>query len=569
MSTLEGILNFKEPLAIGQTIMAPALGDGCADDGPAIQARLDLLDRTGAMSTGKCQQTGNGPTWAPYYSGLYFPPGRYRITQPLVIPDAKGFRLFGAAGAAGRANSFGAPIGAMIEQSTDDTPIIIIGRPIGATERKFIYGWTIEHLGFQWANQQDAPDGWAFREPGEAPPPGYDDPGAVAILFAGPSDENGSPIQGSVYHGLIRDCDFRKGWRGIALDDTHLAATGPWNTHIEHCRFSSFRGAAISLVGAPGIPDGMPNNSIVSTFVENYSKAEPDVHKNIEEQIRLTAQNGMRMVGLDLEGSKFRVMRLVDCTLAMTATHIEHVEIRNEQYPRMFYFGGGRYFIHGMTVDGAMSAKDPQGNTGHSTIFSGDENTELVIGGIRAKPYPYAVPGIEDAPGFIPLNGKCQLVNGAGPAGTENPPAYYFLDRPDMPVHSAANRALWDAATPGDDTYEPLYSWRNGATPIPMSGVVRAPVSKAVWSPGSTSNVGPSASQTYIVDVKGAHPGDIVRLGAPADLDAGLIFSGVATVPDKVEIRLFNSATAAATLPDSEWTIEVGGGPDSGDPQEL
>ena len=78
-----------------------AVGDGVADDTEAIQAAIDA-----ALES----------TWSGQYSGVYFPPGVYLVTDTLHVPWAEGWRMWGAGGSVTGGASGHAPYqrGAMI-----------------------------------------------------------------------------------------------------------------------------------------------------------------------------------------------------------------------------------------------------------------------------------------------------------------------------------------------------------------------------------------------------------------------------------------------------------------------
>lgn len=341
---------------------------------------------------------------------------------------------------------------------------------------------------------------------------------------------------------------------------------------------------------------GMTGNALRDLFIENYNRVDAQGNVlsrsvNQEEQIRLLAQACCTLDGIDAEGSKTRVLSATDCVLEITNLYLEHIEVQG-LYPKLIYFGIGQYALRGLNLDGLMYAL-PDPNLGNSpsfsTIINGEGGAEIIISGVRG--YPFAglydgkgnpTPALDRDPDFgggvLPLNGPAFFVGGGNAT-------YRLLDRPLLPVRPAADR--------GQVTYEPagqtltldyreMVTFADGAGAANMTAVVHAPTVKAKrlldFPSIPARSVGvlqvgacllPFSESLLPAPITGAAPGDLVTLGPPANLPAGLVFSGIVVLPECVEIRLFNTAATAVNPPSGEWTIEVGGGPQAGAAQET
>lgn len=554
-----------------------AIGDGCADDTKAIQNALDALRVSlPAVACTEPAPTGCGPahtqSWPEQPAGLFFPPGIYNVCGPVRGGNLRNVRIFGTGGRGGRVGvgPDGAPVGSVLRQTRDGAPIFVFSGPESS-------GVTVERLGFTWRNRQVEPVGWSFREDlKSAMPPGYTDPGAVAILFTGSGGDD------NFAHWRLTELNIEYGWRGIAIDDTYAQGIiAVFDTQIDHAQFSQLRGSAISLVNRSGFVIGMTSNSIRDVFVENYNAVNSAnvvtfFSENVDDQIRLLAQACCSLDNVDLEGSKVRVLSATDCLLTINNLYLEHVEIASP-YPRMIYFGGGRYVVQGMNVDGLIDAqKDSFNNNTFATLINAEHGADVVVAGVQAKPFPSTNnPGrdVDRTGGFLPLRGPAFLFGGADAT-------YRVLDRPSLPVYQSGDRGTveYKRGTTGPVetlTYRELGTWSDEWGQR-MTAVVRVPPAKAsrnlaaipvpagqvvtvALAPGGTGELGP---------VVGARIGDVVAFGPPV-IPAEIVVTAVVTASNKVEIRLVNPTGGSLTAPAGRWTLTVGGGEASGAPQLL
>lgn len=338
---------------------------------------------------------------------------------------------------------------------------------------------------------------------------------------------------------------------------------------------------------------GMTGNALRDLFIENYNyRGNPNDpgevtsrSNNVEPQIRLLAQAGCALDGIDAEGSKRPVISTADCVMQITNLYLEHIEIAG-LYPKLLYFGGGRYSLHGMNLDGILYAQDDP-NTGgpsFSTLINGDAGAEIVISGVRSNPFPPKPAGQDTRDpdvggGLLPYNGPLFLVGGTSAT-------YHLLDRPQLPNYPEAQR--------GTVLYEP-----EGSTGLQLdeeyreallyagdqnTAAVRAPTAKAIAdlsfgtvaagqivskTVGICVGILPGATPPAAQAIPNARPGDVVSLGPPADLPAGLVATGLVVSPGCVEIRLHNTLGSNVAVPTQTWTVETGGGPNGGEPQII
>lgn len=61
----------------------------------------------------------------------------------------------------------------------------------------------------------------------------------------------------------------------------------------------------------------------------------------------------------------------------------------------------------------------------------------------------------------------------------------------------------------------------------------------------------------FTIDVPGAKPGMTVDIGAPAALDAGLLWCGSVSADDVVTIRVYNPTGSAIDAASGTWTVRV------------
>lgn len=582
---MTGVYNVRNPppVAEGMPPRPVAHGDGCHDDTPAIKAGLAALLRSGS-SPEDCAKDNTLKSWPDYVAELYFPAGIYRITEPLEIPFSQHFRIFGDGERGGELDDI-VPTGTMIRQDK-------AGQPIFVFKSKDTHSWAIEKLGFSWLKPQTPPAGWS-PAPDNATQiaPGVTEPGAVAILFSG---RQGS-AQTDYYHGRISNCHFQGGWRGISFDDSLVSGqVSLWNTRMEGLNMIDVLGAGLSLVVASG-GIGMPVNSFRNSFMDN-----PRV-PNVEPRIQIAQQGAFLMENVTLERSRTQVLSCVDCSMTMRNVSVEHAQIK-KPLGIMIYFGGGQYAVETFGFDGWMDSKTPQGNQGFSTIINADGTypnpdderafgnpTTVVLSNVQAAPLlPSAVD--PEAGGFAPLNGPVVLLGGA--TNTE----YVVLNTPKLPVFPGARRrAEWDlrlTGGQGSPTYEEVYgryrellTFSNELSQV-MSSVVKMPEIKKT-TPVDIGTIAAGTVKTVSVSLvtspsgkpapgqPRARPGDMVRLGPPGTLPAGLVVTGFVSTDDSVNVRVYNATRAAVTVPYAPadpttwWTIEVSGGPLSGAEQFI
>src|SRR5690606_37230023 len=191
----------------------------------------------------------------------------------------------------------------------------------------------------------------------------------------------------------------------------------------------------------------------------------------------------------DLEGSKTRVLRVIDSNLDITNLYIEHVEIPATSYPTLLTFYGGRHRIHRLNVDGSVDADDTS-----STIITAGTGTEVIVSGVIANPHDPSDPD-PNSGGYTPLNGNAYLFGG-------DEATYTLLDRPRMPVYPESTRANW-AGLNQYGTYDALYTYGNAGQ---MPSRVRVPEAKATLAVKLPA-IPVGAVHTLMLTVPGAKPG--------------------------------------------------------------
>lgn len=86
---------------------------------------------------------------------------------------------------------------------------------------------------------------------------------------------------------------------------------------------------------------------------------------------------------------------------------------------------------------------------------------------------------------------------------------------------------------------------------------LQAEVLPAVIAVLDFPNIPGNSVEELTVTVPGALPGDGVVLGAPGDLEAGLVFSGLVSADDTVTIRLANITGTGIDPAEKEWSARV------------
>jgi hypothetical protein len=481
------------------------------------------------------------------------------------------------------------PFGSVIVQDapnlsdTTGTPIL---RFVNRDTRDVL----IERLGFTWTVPQEPPPGWVQQDARLPQPAAYAAPGAVAILFAaGARNET----EGAYYQITIRECRFERGWRGIAIDDTYdLAPISVWDTHIDRCSFHGLRGAAVSLVNyaSPKTYIGMPANAIRGCFIENYSNPDGEdmgvefSRRNVEPQVRLAAQTNMRIDGLDAEGSKTTVLYAADSQIVMSALYLEHLKIGyplsdngnpmgddGAPYAQVLGLYGGEYSLDGLHLDGTINAydEDNQRSTFSQVIYA-TAGASVTVGNVRARPLLNPGPTtLDTAPGFHIEKGDTRFFHtnafGGGALARLRTVGALHLE---ASSRTANKLVLFDGSLDAYTTpdavaarveREPRAVRVTLSFPTIPAGRTRTPTSPPPPEPARPESSASEVLET-VPSYPGARVGDLVRVAPPAGFPAGCLAQGVVTATDTVEVRVFNSGTAAATVPSGVWTVEYGRG---------
>lgn len=572
MDRVYNVRNPPSPLP-GEPSRDTAVGDGCADDTKAIQDGLNALSRY--VPSVPCA-FGNGLRKSPpHFSTLYLPAGIYRIRGRLRIPRSQNFRIVGD-GERGGGFDTEVPRGTLIQQDLSDEPILVF-------EVADTHSWAIDGIGFTWLNPQGPPAGWTPpTDNAKQIMPGATSPGACGILFSG---ERTTPAveRTDFYHGRITNCGFTDGWRGISFDDTFTdGIQSVWDIHMDGLTMFNMVGAALSLV-VPAGGIGMPVNSFRNAFIDNPRRV------NVEPRIQIAQQGAFLFENVTMEHSSTGVVSCIDCQMTMRNVSVEHAQIRRA-FGILFYFGGGQYTVDGLGIDGWMDGFEPgptpaQDKRGFCTVINADGRypdpslglaagvpTTVVLSNFRASPVLPTAPN-PDVGGFMALNEPVALL--AGPTNTE----YHVLNSPSMPVFNQDRRAVWNSGPARSQfgTYREFFAFTDAFTApdSPMSAVVRMPEAKYV-GPVNVGQVGARTARRVRVSFGAAppsrprvRPGDTVRIGPPAALQLGLIVTGSVLVNDAVDVQIFNSTGAPVNVPTEGWTIQAGGGPNSGAEQLI
>lgn len=70
-------------------------------------------------------------------------------------------------------------------------------------------------------------------------------------------------------------------------------------------------------------------------------------------------------------------------------------------------------------------------------------------------------------------------------------------------------------------------------------------------------SIAASGTGELTITVPGVAAGDIVALGAPAALTAGLVATAYASAADTVTVRVLNTTVAAVDAPAQTWKVAV------------
>jgi hypothetical protein len=198
-----------------------AVGDGVADDTAEIQAAVDVA------------QAANGP------GVVYFPPGLYIITSPIII-DGTGARIIGAHGP----NSEGNRPGVRIFGNFND--YLFKRENSGGAQREYLF----EHIGFH--NGHTTGKCVKLREV-QAPS------GARHCWFRG---HKGIIFTDASFNAEVADCTFQKGGGVTFADSMAIGLSG--HTHV----------SSVDINGYDyGIQAGAGANFIIGARIENCGKA--------------------------------------------------------------------------------------------------------------------------------------------------------------------------------------------------------------------------------------------------------------------------------------------------------
>jgi hypothetical protein len=70
-------------------------------------------------------------------------------------------------------------------------------------------------------------------------------------------------------------------------------------------------------------------------------------------------------------------------------------------------------------------------------------------------------------------------------------------------------------------------------------------------------SIATTATAELTITVLGAAAGDVVAVGPPSDLDAGLLATAYVSAANTVTVRLYNSTGGAIDPADSVWNVAV------------
>lgn len=285
--------------------------------------------------------------------------------------------------------------------------------------------------------------------------------------------------------------------------------------------------------------------------------------------MRLASQTGMRIDGLDLEGSKKTALYAADSQVTFRALYLEHLKVGyplnnngtdvgddGQPYAEVLSFYGGEYLIDGLHLDGTINAwdDDKQESTFSKVIF-GTAGASVVVSGARARPVVDPTNAdLDMADGFHIEQGPCVFVH-TNDFAAQGQARFRTAGEQHLEASSRTSHpfALFDGSLDGNTTADEV---SERVEREPRS--VRVQLSFPAIPAGRVRAHNPFgfAGSSFA----GARAGDLVILGPPAALPLHFVPYGVVTAMDTVEIRVLNSSASQATPPTGVWTVSFARG---------
>lgn len=279
------------------------------------------------------------------------------------------------------------------------------------------------------------------------------------------------------------------------------------STHIEHCVFSGCKGSAVRLSSGTG-------NSISNTQITQIENNTPG-RENEEPQLWFNAHT-MVLTNLVMEGSSDMVMYADSSIITINGLSLGNLKPQ-ATYATVLFLGDLSYDIHGLSLGGVDCERAYMVH-----LIQGAGGASITVSGVQAHLYDASKP--------------IYLFAGKSPSRSGRKNAFRLVGR--------------YFCTPRDSLRLCLPGMEDLVTVDPIK--VRQDLTFKSIAPGTTA--------LQPVAVTGARPGDVVSLGPPADLKAGLLAFGLATAVDTVEVRVLNATSASITPAFGPWTITTGGG---------
>lgn len=266
-----------------------AIGDNLSDDTKAIQAALLAL-------AGKGQAI------------LYFPPGTYKITSPLVIPYMQGKEIRGATA-----------LQSTVQQQTNNVPVLQFSYP----DTHSIY---IHDLGISYGKQQKATDENAY---------------GIGFKSA-EGNANG------FYHLVFQRLSIERAAVGIGINQTSGMQT-VWNFRLSDTSFSSISKHVVNF--NPPTSIGMPmhvydNLRVINTGNGVAPNGEAFVFAAVEAEIEhLDIEGWHNTIFYGIGGPNYVVRHL----------HVEHHVFDAGAKQDLFYVAGGSLTVDNLTFQGVSN----------------------------------------------------------------------------------------------------------------------------------------------------------------------------------------------------------------------